>query len=90
MYARWRSLGRAGAGRRGGKAALTPAALRLALNDLPWLENAALRMRFGLVDDRPYEHGNAEIARRLDITPAQANRIVEQGIYHLKVAHIPY
>ena len=68
---------------------MTSDTLRLALNDLPFLENAALRMRFGLVEERPYEHRNSEIARRLDITVSQANQIVEAGLHRLKIRHKP-
>ena len=68
---------------------MTPTDLRSALNSLPLTEQAALRMRFGLVKDRPYEHGNAEIAMRLDITVSQANQIVAAGLHRLKMTHVP-
>ena len=60
-----------------------------ALRSLPPLEAAAVRMACGLVADRPYEHTDEEIARRLEITETRARMLRERGLHRLKLKNVP-
>ena len=56
------------------------------LRSLPPIEGAILRMLYGLVPERPYEHTLTEIAERLEISVARAAFLRDSALYALKRA----
>ena len=61
-----------------------------ALRNLPALEAAAVRMAYGLVSERPYQHTDREIGLRLEVTTGQARMLREAGLYKLMLRNIPH